>query len=94
MSVNARAHVFVSGRVQGVFFRQNAKDKAEELGIKGWVKNLADGRVEAAFEGQKDKVEMMLNWMKKGPLISRVDQVEVAWEQCQNEFRNFEIRHE
>jgi len=61
-----RAHVYVHGRVQGVFFRATTRDKAIALGVKGWVKNCLDGSVEAVFEGEKDIVEKIVNWCKKG----------------------------
>jgi len=88
-----RTHIFVSGRVQGVFFRENTKKRARKLGITGWVRNLPDGRVEAVFEGEKSKVEELINQTKKGPLIARVDGVEVILEEYKGEFNNFEIRY-
>jgi acylphosphatase len=57
MTEKVRVHIFISGRVQGVFFCQEIKEKAEELGVFGWVKNLSDGRIEAIFEGEEDKIE-------------------------------------
>lgn len=94
MSQKARAHIFVSGRVQGVFFRQNTRKKARELGISGWVKNLSDGRVEALMEGEKDKVENLIEWLRKGPIIARVDGIEVFWEEHKGEFNDFAIKHD
>ena len=94
MSQKARAHIFVSGRVQGVFFRQNARKKARELGISGWVKNLPDGRVEAVFEGPKEKVEEMIKWARQGSIIARVDEVEVFWEEHKGEFNDFAIKYD
>ncbi|MBZ9578564.1 acylphosphatase [Patescibacteria group bacterium] len=88
-----RAHIFVSGRVQGVFFRENTREKAEELGVFGWVKNLADGRVEAVFEGEKEKVESLIEWAKKGPEIARVNDIDVEWQEYKGEFKNFDIRY-
>lgn len=72
-----RAHVFVSGRVQGVYFRANTRDKALELGIDGWVKNLADGRVEAVFEGSEEAVEGMIEWCHTGSPAAKVEDVSV-----------------
>lgn len=86
-----RAHIFVRGRVQGVFFRKNTCQKAKEIGITGWVRNLDDGRVEAIFEGEKEKVEEMLGWAKKGPVWAKVDDLEVDWQEFKNEFASFEI---
>ena len=88
-----RAHIFVSGRVQGVFFRESTKNKAQELGVFGWVKNLRDSRVEAIFEGEKESVEKMVNWARKGPAFAKVDRFDLVWEDCKSEFKEFEIRH-
>ena len=93
MNEKVRAHVVVSGRVQGVFFRAEAQEKAKELGVFGWVKNLAEGRVEAVFEGERDKVEQLLKWAKKGPPGAIVNDLNVVWEEYQAEFSNFEIRY-
>ncbi len=86
-----RAHIFVAGSVQGVFFRDSACKKAKELGITGWVKNTPDGRVETIFEGEKESVEKMVDWVRIGPAFARVDKLDVLWEDCKGEFRNFEI---
>lgn len=92
MSDNARAHVLVSGRVQGVFFRDNTKKKADELGVAGWVRNLIDGRVEAVFEGSKKRVEEMVDWVRKGPSFAQVDNFDLVWEDYRGEFKSFEIK--
>jgi len=92
MEGKVRVHIFVSGRVQGVFFRENTKKRARKLGITGWVRNLPDGRVEAVFEGEKRKVEELINRTKKGSLIARVDELKVILEEYKEEFDNFEIR--
>jgi acylphosphatase len=84
--MKARVKVLVSGRVQGVFFRQNTKEKARELGLKGWVKNLPDGRVEALFEGEKSLIEEILNWFKKGGVpLARIDNLEVSWQEISSD---------
>jgi acylphosphatase len=90
--MDIRVHVFVSGRVQGVFFRSNTKSKAEELCLTGWVRNLADSRVEAVFEGEEGNVEKMLQWCRKGPEYARVEDVEVIPEQYKGEFNSFALR--
>ncbi len=90
--MNTRVHVFVSGKVQGVFFRSNTRDKAEELNLKGWVRNLADGRVEAVFEGEERNVEKMVEWCSKGPEYARVEDVEVISEPYKGEFNGFALR--
>jgi acylphosphatase len=73
-----RTHVFVSGRVQGVFFRDHVQSMATELGVGGWVRNLPDGRVEAEFEGAADLVERMVRWCATGPPRARVTRVQSA----------------
>ena len=88
-----RAHIFVSGRVQGVFFRSHTAEKAGELGLTGWVRNLKDGRVEAIFEGEKEKIEKIIEWVKKGPPFSRVENFEILWEDFKREFENFKIKY-
>lgn len=93
MSEKVRTHIFIRGLVQGVFFRENTRKIAEELGLKGWVRNTFDGKVEAVFEGEKEKIEEMLNWTKKGPPAARINGVDVKWEEYKGEFKNFEIRN-
>jgi len=88
---NTRAHVIISGRVQGVWFRSSTKDKAKELGIKGWVRNTLDGKVEAVFEGPREKVEKIIKWCHKGPVLARVIDVNVEWEEYKGEFEDFKI---
>lgn len=90
---NLRAHVVASGRVQGVFFRSNTKSKAEELSVKGWVRNLPNGSLEAVFEGGQKEVEEMVYWVRKGgPIFASVEGMEVTWEEYKGEFNNFEIK--
>jgi acylphosphatase len=89
-----RAHVFVSGKVQGVFFRESTKHRAEKLGVSGWVKNLKDGRVEAVFDGEKGNVEKMVNWARKGPIWAKIEALDVVWEDYRAEFKGFEIRYD
>ena len=86
-----RAHIFVSGRVQGVFFRQKTKQQAEILGVKGWVKNLDDGRVEAIFEGEEEDVKALVDFCKKGPKGATVKGFSLDREQFSGESENFEI---
>ena len=86
-----RAHVYVSGRVQGVFFRYETRREAKKHGVKGWVKNLPDGRVEAVFEGEKEDVEKLIDFCRKGPPLAKVDKVEVFWEEYKGEFKSFNI---
>ncbi len=90
--MNTRVHVFISGKVQGVFFRSSTKDRADELNLTGWVRNLADGRVEAVFEGEEENVEKMAQWCRKGPEYARVNYVEVISEPYKGEFGGFLLR--
>lgn len=87
--VKVRVHVFVSGRVQGVFFRQNTKRQADSLGVNGWVRNLPEGRVEAIFEGEESAVKTLVDYCYHGPSSARVDNVEVNYENYKGEFSDF-----
>jgi len=89
-----RAHIFISGKVQGVFFRATTRDKANELGVKGWVRNLRDGRVEAVFEGDEDAVKKLIEWCHVGPPSARVEKVEVKYGDYRGEFDTFFIRYD
>ena len=86
-----RAHVFVSGRVQGVFYRASTENKAREAGVDGWVKNLADGRVEAVFEGPEPAVETMVEWCETGSRAASVEAVDRTNEEPTG-IEGFEIR--
>ncbi len=79
MPERTRAHVFVSGKVQGVFYRATTRDTARERDVDGWVRNLSDGRVEAVFEGSEDAVESMVEWCHTGSPAASVDGVEVEY---------------
>lgn len=78
-SVLRSAHVFVVGRVQGVGYRASTRAMAERLGLRGWVKNLPDGRVEALFEGSQESIEAMLRWCHVGPPAADVQRVQVTY---------------
>ena len=86
-----RASVLVSGMVQGVCFRYYTRAKAAELDVKGRVKNRMDGKLEAVFEGEKEKVEELIRWCNRGPDGAMVDRVDVNWEEYKNEFAEFSI---
>lgn len=86
-----RIHVWISGRVQGIFFRANTRRKAMDLNLKGWIKNLEDGRVEAVIEGKDSDVKKMLEFLQKGPLGARVTKFDVKEEKYKGEFEFFEI---
>ena len=86
-----RVRVKIFGRVQGVGFRFFVYRNAKNLGLKGWVRNLTDGTVEALFEGEDEKVKEILELCKKGPPLAKVKRVEVREEEVKNEFNDFEI---
>lgn len=86
-----RAHVYVRGKVQGVFFRQNTRRQAQSHGVSGWVCNLPDGRVEAVFEGEEDAVKALVDYCRHGPSYSKVENVEAAYETYTGEFTDFKI---
>lgn len=88
-----RAHIFISGRIQGIGFRLEMRYRVRKLGLYGFVKNLPDGRVEAVLEGEKEKVEKLIEWAKRGPFLAKVENLEVDWQEYQEEFNNFVIRY-
>ena len=88
-----RAHVHVSGTVQGVYYRANTREQAQERDVAGWVKNLADGRVEAVFEGDESDVEAMVEWCHEGSPAAEVEDVAVEWEEPTGAFDGFEVRY-
>ncbi|MFQ6080308.1 MAG: acylphosphatase [Candidatus Bathyarchaeia archaeon] len=91
--MKVRAHVFVSGRVQGVFFRSETRYEANRRNVTGWVRNLPDGRVEAVFEGERGDVEKLIEFCRRGPPGARVTKVQVFWEDHRGEFKDFRIRY-
>ena len=88
-----RVHVWIKGRVQGVFFRAYTRDAAIQAGVAGWVRNLPDGRVEAVFEGDPEKVREVIEWCRQGSPFSRVEQLEVNEEPFTGEFDKFAITY-
>lgn len=86
----ARAHVWVTGRVQGVFFRQQTAERAQAAGLGGWVRNAEDGRVEAVFEGGRRDVDRLVEWCHSGPSRALVSDVRVSWEEPEGE-RSFRV---
>ena len=91
MSERTRAHVFVSGRVQGVFYRANTRDAARDRDVDGWVQNLDDGRVEAVFEGPETAVDAMIEWCHEGSPAASVEGVDVEYA-TPTDIDGFEIR--
>lgn len=82
-------HCFVSGKVQGVWFRASTQEQAEKLGLTGWARNLSDGRVEVMACGDEDKIALLYEWLKQGPALAKVSNLtreELPWQ----EFYSFE----
>jgi len=90
-TVKSRVHVTVAGRVQGVSFRYFTREKAASLGLKGWVRNLRDGRVECEFEGARDALEKMVDLCREGPRWAKVTGLEIEWLQFSGEYLDFRI---
>lgn len=88
-----RVHLKIHGRVQGVFFRATAKEKAQELGLVGWVRNNPEGSVEITAEGHREDIENFIEWCNRGPRNSRVDHVKVVWGNYGDEFEDFKIEY-
>lgn len=92
--MKVRCHIFVSGRVQGVGFRVTTEQMASFFGVNGWVRNTEDGRVEIMVEGEKEKVEELIKWLKKGPPLAKVENLEIEWQDYKGEFNDFKIRYD
>jgi acylphosphatase len=88
---NQRIRLFVTGKVQGVFFRQTLKVQAKKNEIFGWVKNLKDGRVEAVLEGDEEKIKRLVGWAHGGPANARVEDVTIRNENFIGEFLKFDV---
>lgn len=91
--MKTRAHLYISGRVQGVYYRAFTQEVADSLGLKGWVRNLPDSRVEVVFEGEKDLIEKAIMKCHQGPPASLVTDIDVAWESQLEDFSDFRIRY-
>jgi len=87
----ARVHLKIHGRVQGVFFRDSTRQKANSLGATGWVKNRNDGSVEAVAEGERETLEEFVQWCRQGPPSARVTEVEEDWQEPTGEFTKFSV---
>ena len=92
MKNEIRAHVFISGKVQGVFYRSSCAREAGRLGLRGWVRNLPDERVEAIFEGNRTNVEGIISWCRRGPKAAKVEGLELEYGEATGEFEAFEIK--
>lgn len=90
---NVRAHVLISGHVQGVFYRSSTQRQANICGVKGWVRNLPDGRVEALLEGDQAAIERLIAWCRIGPDNAYVTDVDVRYDAFRGEFTGFSVRY-
>jgi len=91
MEERVRAHVIVSGLVQGVFFRVTTRDIADDLGLTGLVRNIRSGDVEIIAEGSREAIERLISWAHKGPRLSRVDDVHTSWEEATGDYSRFDV---
>ena len=89
--MEVRAHFYIEGNVQGVFFRRSAKMQADKLRVVGLVRNRRDGSVEIIAQGSKSKVDAFIKWCKKGPPFSKVEKVEIEWKKNLEDFEEFEV---
>ena len=87
-----QVHLIISGKVQGVFYRASCQEVAQVLGLTGWVKNLQDGNVEVLAQGEKEKIEKLIEWCKKGPSGAKVSGVEIKWGNVLNNSLSFEVK--
>ncbi len=87
-----RVHLFISGRVQGVFYRKHAQQKAREFLLTGWVHNLIDGRVEILAEGEKENIQQFILWTKEGSPFAQVEDVQIDNTPYKGEWKDFEVR--
>jgi len=90
---NARAHLFIDGRVQGVFYRAFTRELAHNLGLDGWVRNLRDSRVEALFEGEKGIIQKAIQACYSGPPGARITNIDVQWETYTGDEKGFSVRY-
>lgn len=87
-----QAHLVISGRVQGVFYRASCQEVAIMHGLKGWARNLITGEVEVIVQGERDKIEKLIEWCKKGPPGANVSNIKVKWENVSEQYLSFEIK--
>ncbi len=93
MDKKVRAHVMISGRVQGVFFRAETQRAVQGTGVSGWVRNRPEGSVEAVFEGLQQDVDKAVAWCHTGSPMARVTDVQVSWEVYTGEYSTFEVTY-
>lgn len=90
--MKSRVFVIIYGKVQGVWFRATTKEKADKLGIKGWVRNTLDGNVEAIFEGEEKKIKEIIEWCNHGPPLAKVDDIKIKKQPISNNIDQFLIK--
>lgn len=83
----------ITGRVQGVFYRSNAQEEAEALGLTGYAKNMPDGSVEVLVQGEESAINAFIEWCREGPPSAGVGQVQIEWQEPEKTLKNFEIRY-
>lgn len=88
-----RVHLVIRGRVQGVFYRASAQEKATELELTGWVRNRADNTVEIVAEGEREDLDALIEWCYVGPPDAYVTGADINWEQYTGEFREFSVKY-
>ena len=93
MFLMKRIRIVISGDVQGVLFRTYTVQTAQKLGLVGWVRNNPDGSVEIVAEGEREKLENLISWAKKGPPYAKVEKVQFDWEEATGEFSSFDVRY-
>ena len=91
--MKVRAHVFVTGRVQGVFFRSETRYEARKHHVVGWIRNLPDDRLEGVFEGEQEDVKKLVEFCRRGPPAAQVKETVVSYEPCSGVLTSFEIRY-
>jgi acylphosphatase len=89
-----QAILIIQGRVQGVFFRDSARRRAKKLGLTGWVSNQEDGTVKVVAEGEQGDLEKLIKWCYNGPIIAKVDKIDIKWQEATGQFNSFEIKYE
>lgn len=87
-----QTHLFISGAVQGVFFRASVATKARNLGLAGWVRNLPNSSVELIAEGEETKLKQLIEWCRMGPPAARVEHVDISWGEVGGNLKAFQIR--
>jgi acylphosphatase len=86
-----QAHLIISGLVQGVFYRATCKETAIRLGLGGWVRNLSSGDVEVLAQGEKENIEKLIEWCRKGPLHAKVSNLKIEWQNKTENFTTFKV---